>query len=45
MLAPWGNPVKTAGGNERKGPKHVLQKQQLKGTVLALSSPFVNRET
>ena len=30
---------------ERKGPKHVCQKQHRTGTVLALSSPFVNRKT
>ena len=45
MFDPWGNPVKSAGGMERKGPKHVRQKQHRTGTVLALSSPCVNRET
>ena len=30
---------------ERKGPKHVRQKQHRTGNVLALSSPFVNGET
>ena len=30
---------------EPKGPKHVRQKQHRTGTDLALSSPFVNRET
>ena len=41
MLAPWGNPVKTAGGNGTKGPKHVRQKQHRTGTVLALSLTFI----
>ena len=45
MFAPWGNSAKTAAAMERKGPKHVRQKQHRTGTVLALSSPFVNRET
>ena len=45
MLAPWGNPVKTAGNNGTKSPKHVRQKQHRTGTVLALSSPFVSRDT
>ena len=45
IFAPWGNPVKTAGGNGTETPKHVRQKQHRTGTVLALSSPFVNRET
>ena len=40
-----GNPVKTEAGNGTKGPKHVRQKQHRTGTILALSSPFVNRET
>ena len=30
---------------ERKAPEHIRQKQHRTGTVLALSSPFVNRET
>ena len=29
---------------ERKGPKHVRQKQHRTGPVLAISSPFVTRE-
>ena len=45
MLAAWGNPVNLLAAMERKGPKHVRQKQQRTGTVLALSSAFVNRET
>ena len=45
MVAPWGKPVKTAGGLEPKGPKVVLQKQHRTGTVLAQSSFFVNSET
>ena len=40
-----GNPVKLLAAMERKGPKHVRQKQHRTGTVLALSSPFVNRDT
>ena len=45
MFASWEIPIKTAGGNVTKGQKHVHQKQHRTGTVLALSSPFVNRET
>ena len=45
MFAPLGNPVKLLAKIERKGPKHVRQKQHRTGTVLALSSPFVNWET
>ena len=36
---------KLLSATERKRPKHVRQKQLRTGTVLALSSPFVNRET
>ena len=36
---------KLLAAKERKGPKHVRQKQHRTGTVLALSSPFVNKET
>ena len=30
---------------KRKSPKHGRQKQHRTGTVLALSSPFMNRDT
>ena len=37
--------IKTAVAKERKGQRHVRQKQHRAEPVLALSSPFVNRET
>ena len=39
-----GKYVKLLAEKERKGPTYVRQKQHRTGTVLALSSPFVNRE-
>ena len=45
MFASLGNPIKTAFGLGKKGQKDVRQKQKGAGTVLALSSPFANRET
>ena len=45
MFASLGNPIKTVFGLGKKGQKDVRQKQKGAGTVLALSSPFANRET
>ena len=45
MFVPGEILSKLLAAMERKGPKHVRQKQHPTGTVLALSSPFVNRET
>ena len=45
MFAPGEILSKLLAAVELKGPKHVRQKQHRTGTYLALSSPFVNRET
>ena len=45
MFASWGNAVKTAGGNGTKAQKYVRQKQHREGTIFALSSLFLIRET
>ena len=44
-VCPWEILTKLLAAIERKCPKHVRQKQHRTGTVLALSSPFMNRET
>ena len=45
MIASWVNPIKNGGGNIRKRSKTCPSKKHSTGTVLALSSSFVNRET
>ena len=45
LYGPGTYPITPAVAIERKGPKHVRQKQYCTWTVLTLSSPFVKRET
>ena len=45
MFASWVNPIKNGGGNGTKRPKTCPSKKHSTGTVLALSSSFVKRET
>ena len=45
MFASWVNPIKNGAGNGTKRPKTCPSKKHSTGTVLALSSSFVNRET
>ena len=42
LYGPGTYPNTPAVARERKGPKHVRQKQHRTGTVLALSSRFLN---
>ena len=44
MFASWVNPIKNGGGNGTKRPKTCPSKKHSTGTVLALSSSFVNSE-
>ena len=45
MFSSWINQSKLVVAMERKGYKHVCQKQHRTVTIIALSSCFVNRET
>ena len=45
MFASWVNPIKNGAGNGTKRPKTCPSKKYSTGTVLALSSSIVNRET
>ena len=44
MFASWAKPIKNGGGYIRKKSKTCPSKKHSTGTVLALSSSFVNRE-
>ena len=45
VYGPGKYPIKTAVAKERKAQKHGRQKQHRAGTILALSSPFMNWQT